>query len=406
MALHALFIDFNSYFASVEQQLVPALRGRPIAVIPVEADSTCCIAASYEAKQFGVKTGVRVSDAKRLCPDLVLVPARPPEYVKLHHRLVEIVESCIHVEQVCSIDEMWGELTGKLCDRDRAIDLAHRIKREIRARIGDQLRSSIGIAPNPFLAKTATDMQKPDGLVVIEGKDLPHCLHRLELRDFCGIGPKMEQRLKLHGIRTVEALCRADEAALRRAWGGVEGARLHANLRGESGWRIHNKNRSVGHSHVLAPEFRNDPDAHAVLHRLLQKAAMRLRGIERASARMHLTIRFSRNEGTWTGSRRFPPTSDTLELLHHLDALWAERPGEHAAPLMVGVSLHHLAPVSEVTPDLFQPRPRPSLDVAIDRINARYGRSTVMFGGALEARQAAPMRIAFNRIPDLATEAD
>lgn len=406
MALHVIFIDFNSYFASVEQQLVPALRGRPIAVVPVEAETTCCIAASYEAKRFGVKTGVRVADARRMCPGLRVVMARPERYVEFHHRLVEVVESCVHVEQVCSIDEMWGELTGKLRDRANAEDLARRIKRAIRDRVGAHLRSSIGIAPNAFLAKTATDMQKPDGLVIIDHADLPHCLHTLALRDLCGIGARTEARLKLHGIRTVKALCEADEPALRRAWGGVEGSRMHANLRGEPGWRIHEKHRSLGHSHVLAPELRNEAAALAVLHRLLQKAAMRLRAIDRVAARMHLAIRFTNRQGKWTGGLRFPATNDTIELTRHLGALWSQRPRAGAAPMMVGVSLHHLALARETTPDLFGGHSRDSLDAAIDTLNTRYGRSTVILGGALGARGAAPMRIAFTRIPDLATEGD
>src|SRR5258706_2081328 len=105
MPLRALYIDFNSYFASVEQQRRPELRGKPVAVLPVVADTTCCIAASYEARKFGIKTGTVVQEAKRLCPDLQLVAAQPAVYVEYHQRLVEIIESCAHVERVLSIDE-------------------------------------------------------------------------------------------------------------------------------------------------------------------------------------------------------------------------------------------------------------------------------------------------------------
>src|SRR5471030_2931427 len=117
MSLHSLVVDFNSYFASVEQQLRPELRGKAIAVVPVKAESTCCIAASYEAKKFGVKTGTRVSDARHLCPGLQIVEARPALYVESHHKLIAAVESCIHVEEVWSIDEMVCELTGKWKER-------------------------------------------------------------------------------------------------------------------------------------------------------------------------------------------------------------------------------------------------------------------------------------------------
>src|SRR5688572_22993512 len=122
--LRSLFIDFNSYFASVEQQVNPELRGKPIAVVPMLADTTSAIAASYEAKRFGVKTGTLIADAKRMCPDLILVKAGHVSYIEYHHRLVEVVESVIHVKKVMSIDEMACELIGSMRNEERAIEIA------------------------------------------------------------------------------------------------------------------------------------------------------------------------------------------------------------------------------------------------------------------------------------------
>ncbi len=406
MALHTLFLDFNSYFASVEQQDRPELRGRPIAVVPVEAETTCCIAASFEAKKFGIRTGTMVSEARRLCPGIEIVSARPPLYIAYHEKLKELVESLIHIEAVCSIDELWCELTGCLRERAAAEALARRIKQAIYRTVGECLRCSIGLAPNPFLAKTATDMQKPDGLVVIEKEDLPQCLYGLELRDLSGIGPRMEQRLKLHGIRTMRALCEADASSLRKAWGSVEGERMHAKLRGAGGWLEPEKDKSLGHSHVLPPEQRNSHDALAVLHRLLQKAATRLRAKKLVAAGMTLGIHFTRHGGSWNASARFPETHDTMRLTGELLRLWNARPPEFP-PLKVGVAFFHLRSVTAYTPDLFEDVPvRAPLDAAVDRLNAKYGRDTVFFGGALGAQHSAPMRIAFNRIPDIATESD
>src|SRR5476651_1485164 len=233
MALRALFVDFNSFFASVEQQERPELRGRPMVVLPVMTDSTCCIAATYEAKHFGIKTGTKVSEARQRCPGLIVVEARPEIYVKYHHRLIEIVDSCLPVTQVRSIDEMSCNLRGRWQERKTALRLAREIKARIAATVGECMRSSIGIGPNEFLAKTATDMQKPDGLVVLNESDLPDALFRLELRDFCGIGASREARLHACGITTVEQLCRAPKEVLRRAWNGIEGNRMYALLRGE-----------------------------------------------------------------------------------------------------------------------------------------------------------------------------
>lgn len=219
MTLKALYVDFNSYFASVEQQLRPELRGKPIAVLPVVAETTCCIAASYEAKAFGVKTGTRVSDARKLCPGIMLVEARPALYVEYHHRLVEAVESCTHVEKTLSIDEMVCRLTGSQQRRENALALAQRIKRTIAEKIGSEIRCSIGIASNTFLAKVASNMQKPDGCVVIEANELPDRLYPLKLRDLNGIGRRMEERLNHYGICTMQALYAANRSQLRTAWG-------------------------------------------------------------------------------------------------------------------------------------------------------------------------------------------
>jgi DNA polymerase-4 len=277
MPLRALYVDFNSYFASVEQQLVPELRGRPVAVLPVLAETTCCIAASYEAKRLGIKTGTLVAEARRLSPEIQFVQARPSVYVEMHHRLVEAVESCLHVERVLSIDEMACRLGGRDQRHDNAVSLGHQIKRSIASRVGSELRCSIGIAPNTFLAKVASDMKKPDGLIVIEDADLPACLYGLALRDLCGIGRAMEQRLHRHGIRTVQELCATSKSGLRAAWGSIEGERVFARLRGEELPDPVTQRSSVSHSHVLPPELRTPEAAYSVLHRLLQKAAMRLR---------------------------------------------------------------------------------------------------------------------------------
>src|ERR1035438_7216933 len=126
--LNWLFVDLNSYFASVEQQVRPELRGKPVGIVPMMADTTCCIAASYEAKAFGVRTGTIVADAKRMCPEIVLVEGRHEIYTEYHHRVVEAVESCVPVTAVCSIDEMACRLIGRERPLLNAINLGLRVK--------------------------------------------------------------------------------------------------------------------------------------------------------------------------------------------------------------------------------------------------------------------------------------
>ncbi len=378
-----------------------------MAVVPVLADTTCCIAASYEAKRFGVKTGTKVGDAKKLCPGLKIIEARPSLYVEYHKKLVDLVESCMHVSRVLSIDEMDCELTGRWQKREEALALAQQIKESIAQKIGPALRCSIGIAPNTFLAKTASDMQKPDGLVVIEEKDLPDCLYRLELRDFCGIGENMERRLREHGICTVKDMCTASRNALHAAWGSIEGERMYELLRGRVVPDRETEHRSIGHSHVLPPEERNNADAFAVLNRLLQKAAMRLRKMEYLAGGLSLTVKYS-GDKRWSDEIHITETDDSLELLRLMKQLWEKRGRPAAAPIAVGVVLSRLVHRGNFTPSLFVKAAgrKNSLNKAVDALNEKFGKNAVYFGGAHEALESAPLRIAFNRIPDLETEGD
>jgi len=277
-ALNWLFVDLNSYFASVEQEVRPDLRGRPVAIVPMMADTTVCIAASYEAKAFGVKTGTVVADAKRLCPDLVLVEARHEIYVDYHHRIVEAVESCLPVTAVLSIDEMACRLMGRERPLLAALELGRRVKARILERVGPMLRSSVGLATNRYLAKVASDMEKPDGLVALPLDILPEALRQLTLRDLPGIGVRTEKRLNDKGIHTMEELLALNCEQAGELWGSVWGERLWHWLRGEDFDMSETEHlKSLSHQHVLAPEMRTPEKAWAVAHKLLHKAAMRLR---------------------------------------------------------------------------------------------------------------------------------
>ena len=407
MSLNALYVDFNSYFASVEQQLVPSLRGKPVGVLAVMAETTCCIAASYEAKAFGVKTGTLVKEARKLCPDMVFVEARPAVYVELHHQLIEIVESCTHVEKVLSIDEMLCKLTGSQQVPENALKLAAKIKQAI-AKKFDTMRCSIGIAPNTFLAKTASNMQKPDGCVLIEQHELPQRLFALKLRDLNGIGRQMEARLNRYKINTVEQLYVANRNQLQAAWGSVEGERYYDKLRGLEPYYVKNARSSLGHSHVLPPEQRNEAGAKAVMHRLLQKACMRMRSYELLTSHISIKIKF-RDAPSWQMESHISATDNTLSLIKAVETFWQHYPKTQHEPFAVGISFSGLKTADEVARDLFQIEPlehEKKLNKAIDTLNLKYGKNTIYYAGAHDALKDAPMRIAFNHIPELVVEGD
>lgn len=403
--LRALAIDFNSFFASVEQQDRPELRGKPIIVVPILAETTGCIAASIEAKQqYGLKRNVRVAEARQQCPGIIVVEARPELYIQYHRRLKEIVDTLAPVKKVQSIDELECELSGDLAEPARALRLAEEIRQKIYREAGRCLRCSIGIGPNWFLAKLASDLEKPDGLVLLDEGDIPRKILHVELAEFTGIGPNMEKRLRAAGIDNVEKLYAASSARLRAIWGSVEGARFHDWLHGGLQEREAPKKSTIGHSQVLSPEKRNASAALAALHRLLQKAAMRLRHEGFFAGGLRLAISY--RDGTeWSADLHFNETQDTLHFTHVLNELWTRRPATHArlAPMQVGIILHGLLASELHTADLFEGKKeatRARLLGAVDTLNQTFGKNSVYFGGAHGATGYTPMRIAFTRIPE------
>jgi DNA polymerase-4 len=419
--LNWLFVDLNSYFASVEQQVRPDLRGRPVAVVPMMADTTVCIAASYEAKAFGVKTGTVVGDAKRMCPDLALVEARHEIYVDFHHRIVEAVESCLPVTAVCSIDEMACRLMGRERPLLAAMELGRRVKARIQEQVGPMMRSSVGLATNRYLAKVASDMEKPDGLVALPLDILPEALSRLTLRDLPGIGARTEKRLNDKGIQTMDQLLALTCEQAGELWGSVWGERLWHWLRGEDFDMSETEHlKSLSHQHVLAPEMRTPEQAWAVAHKLLHKAAMRLRAQGLWASSIGLAIGFAGPKGErgpvsnfgvptrgWKSELHLSECQDNQTLIAALCRLWASRPAgpEFAHPYFIGVHLNNLVPDRLHTLNLFDAlegeQSRTRLLAVMDDLNNKYGLSTLAPATMLTAFKAAPTRIAFHSIPDL-----
>lgn len=409
MPLSSLFLDLNSYFASVEQQVTPALRGRPIAVAPVTSDSGCCIAASIEAKKFGVKTGTRVGEARRLCPGLTIVDARPRLYVLMHQRILEAVDQYIPIDKVHSIDEVSCRLDRTQRTPERARELSMAIKSSIRARCGVVMRCSIGIAPNRVLAKLGTDMQKPDGLVILEDADLPGRIAHLSAQELCGIGPRMMKRLDNSGIRTIGHLYERDEKEMERLWGGVLGARWWRWLRGMEVHEAPTRKSSIGHSHVLAPRQREFENAKTVAERLLLKAAARMRHDGYAARRLSLGVNFVGDKGTsgWGATHWGDAVSlgegcaDSSAMMESLLTLW-ERVPRDRPPLLVGLTLQDLIAEGNRTLPLFTAeRKRGNISTAMDKINSRFGANTLYTANIQDARQSASGGIAFNFVPDL-----
>ena len=410
MGLRYLFIDFDSFFASVEQQLQPELRGKPVGVVPsLNVATTCCIAASYEAKAFGVKTGTGVREARALCPDIVFVEAGHSKYIQVHEQIKQLIHQIIYVDAVLSIDEMYGCLPPHWQPLAVARSKAMEIKTALAAEIGPHIRASIGLAPNRFLAKLASKLEKPDGLTTLDFDELPEKLYRFDLSDITGIGRRIERRLHTARIMDMQALCAASRRKLHRIWGGIEGDRMWYALRGVEIPTVETQRSSIGHSHVLPPKLRSLHGAHATLHRMLQKACLRLRAMDYFTGHLELGVKFG-FEFSWGAETHCFPTQDNVVLGKLLNELWAQHPADLPEPAKVSVTLTRLEPLAAHTPSLFtednHPR-RMQLQHAMDKVNKRFGGRTLYYADAMEAQkssEAAPMRISFNHIPDLELE--
>jgi DNA polymerase IV len=421
-----LHIDLNSFFASVEQQLHEEYRGKPLAVVPTMADTTCCIAASYEAKALGIKTGTQVGEAKKICPDIILVAGDHADYAKYSHAITEAVDLACPVAHNPSIDEMVCQLIGREQEPPRARKIALEIKESIYKNVGVALRCSIGMAPNRYLAKIASDMQKPDGLIGLLPSQLPRAIAHLDLRALPGVGARTEARLNRKGITTMEQLLALDRNGMRTLFDSVWGDRMYHWLRGAQTEDATGNNvaqaevqKSLGHSHVLAPEHRSPEGSWAVAHKLLHKAAMRLRMEHFYTGSLAVTIRYqlTRDQAErmkskkhtsgikhsgWGMEARFRDCQDTLTLLEILRSLWAQRPqgAEFQKPFFVGITLRNLIPETEYQAELFaDPSNRADLSATMDKLNLKYGHTTLHFAGMLPARDSAPTRIAFTQIP-------
>jgi DNA polymerase-4 len=409
--LNWLFFDLNSYFASVEQQDRPELRNEPVVVVPSDTDSTCAIAASYEAKALGIKTGTKIYEAKKMCPALKCVLARHDVYVDYHQKIFDEVEKHIHISKVCSIDEAACRLMENERPLPQALNIAHAIKQGLKDNVGEYIRCSIGLAPNAFLAKVATDMQKPDGLVVLSGANYQDKLFKMELSDLCGIGANIERRLNRAGITSIKQFWNISPKHARKVWGSVEGETFWYKLHGYDVPDKKTNKSVVGHSRVLDPVFRKSDMAHSMALQLTTKACSRLRRNDLYAGKFSLSVR-TLSGFKWECTRSLPSTQDNIAVTKALHHMWSNMEHETGKSdlLKVSVSLHDLTKPEDTNLDLFAlPQKKENsnevnssgeISQAMDSLNKKFGSNTVNLGMCPKTSSGyVGTKIAFTRVP-------
>jgi DNA polymerase-4 len=408
--IERLYLDFDGFFASVEQQVRPALRGKPVGVVPFAGtDHTCIIACSREAKQRGIKNVMPIEEARQLCPDLVLVPQSPDLYRRAHNALVSEITAVLPVDAIKSIDE----ITCRVAPGDRAnpLSLGRRIKNRIGDHIGSSITCSIGYGANRQLAKMACKAGKTnagrygDGNLAWHPHVMPAPLLELELEDIPGIGARMKHRLAGCGIVSVSELLATQPKQMRKLWGNVTGERLWYALHGYDLQAPPSQRGMYGHGRVLPPDHRSIEQARLASRLLLVKAARRMRRDGyRASA---LWLWLSLKERGWSAGARLAEILDDHAALAALEGLWRAACADlplRTRIVQLGVTLGDLTSANVRQLDFFTDdrarRRWEAITGSIDGLNRKHGRTLVSLGPWVPPPGGyAGGKISYTRIP-------
>ena len=379
-----MHIDMNAFFAAVEQQSNPALRGRPIAVTGSEKRSII-LTASYEARVFGVKTGMTRFEALDRCPQLILVPTNNPLYTHVSTEIMALFEDYTPLVETFSIDEAFLDIGGSLKLFGGAERIAYLIKSRIKARFG--LTCSIGIAPNKLLAKLASEQHKPDGLTIFRPEEITGLLEKMPIQELCGIGRRLGQQLQGIGIFTCGQLSRFPLTVLRKKY-GVVGDKLHAMAYGidlspvvpaEESAPI----KSVGHSRTLRDDLKDRQAICAFLLQLAEMVGRRARRYRVSGRVVTLTLRYA-DFTTFSRQQVQADYLDDSEEIYRASVQILDRLAIDQPVRLLGVRLSSLRFKTAQLPLFPQERRQYLLTEARDCANDRFGDFTVMFGSLLE----------------------
>ncbi len=400
-----LLLDMNSYFASVEQQANPLLRGKPVGVCAYLSDNGCIIAASIEAKQRGVKTAMRVQHARRLCPDIVLVENEPAKYRIVSKAIFVLLAEYSDNVSPYSIDEAFVDLTGWVADMREAVSVAQTIKRRIKQEIGSWLQCSVGISFTHWLAKFAAEEHKPNGLtVIVVDQNDPlfdidqdacavyahtHVFAGRPLQHACGIADRMAARLQAVGITDLGVLQQADPQKLMLSFGKY-GYYLWAHVNGIeiSNWikKEGAVQKSVGHSYCVPKHVMDKVYLRQVLYKLCEKTGRRLREQNLVARSIYSGFSYVQPQdgqsivkGEWQSRKLAVPIFTTKQVYE------AAVQGLNQAVLktkvrLLAVSVSSLSPFSPQLSFWGDGTTDYALGSALDKLNTKYGEYTVYPG--------------------------
>lgn len=382
-------VDMDAFYASVEIRDNPSLAGKPVVVGGPSDSRGVVAAASYEARRYGVHSAMPMAEAMRRCPHLVRVEGNMDLYAETSRRIMDVLGTFSPTLEKLSLDEAFVDLTGTARSLGDSHDVARRIKAEVRS--ATNLVASVGIAPVKFVAKIASDLQKPDGLVVVAPGTVTEFLAPLPLSRLWGVGPRTRERLEALGFRVVGDLARAERRQLLAAF-GKHGTHLQDLARGRDERVVIPDRDAKSYSHEQT--YATDQSGREVLaSTLLGQAGKVSRRLRKDAVRGRIIQLKLRDHDFHTITRRFTRTTatDDADVIYHgglrlLDESWDGRPIR-----LIGVGVSGIVEASSETLDLFEAADAPRKDRLTDTLDAlesRFGRGAVFRAGTLRARDA------------------
>ena len=374
-----MHIDLNSCFATVEQQARPMLRGKPVAIVNRRTEHTAIVTASYEAKAKGVKVGMKLKEARTLCPDIIALESDPSKYRYVYHKLLDIMRDYSAHVTMKSIDEGvidFHDTSYAIAGRD-LVEIGYEIKQRLKDEIGVWMRCNIGIATNRFLAKTAAGLHKPDGLDVITPQNIHEVLKSLKLTDLTGIASRNEHRLNSVGIYTSLQFLDADVVTLHKiVFKSVVGEWWYKRLRGYEVDDVETQMGRVGRQYVLERFDLTHEEVTQRLHHLCESVGSRMRS-QGVAARGVYVYAKTLERGYWHASSLSPlPFYSDRAIYTQAAQLFTKAPDMLRE---IGIHCYELGPLEDSQISLFADeitRERQVVE-AVDDLNKRFGERTV-----------------------------
>lgn len=393
-----MHIDLNSCFATIEQQANPNLRGRPIAICAYDSPGGCILAPSIEAKRFGVKTGMRLKDGKKLCPFLISMPSDPNKYRFVHQKLNNILSDYTPRFSPKSIDEFVLDLS--LLPKNKTqnlISIANEIKIRIKEEIGEHLTVSIGISTNRTLAKLASSLHKPDGLDVIDKNSFEAIYKKLKLTDLPGINIKTQARLYGAGIYDVWQMYNSQIQNLNKGFRSILSFYWYLRLRGYQVDEIDLSRKSFGNSYSLPIHNGKKSELYPILQKLAEKTGSRMRRKKYFAKGVHVSLYFRDKAGYWhEGHVQSRVLFDSREIFAASKFLLQKAP---ELPVhTIAITCFDLKKDNILQLELFDNREKKlNLISAIDNVNEKFGANVVMSANLLYVKDKVLDRIGFGQ---------